>query len=343
MLHLTRSIAVERKIDLVYLWLDGNDKNWRHEKDKWQAVESGKVKLAEEGTVEARWRENDELKYSLRSVAKFAPWINHIYIVTGFGQIPSWLDTKNPKITIVDHSEIMPADAMPNFNATAIENCIVNIPGLSEYFLYANDDMFFGRSIKPEYFFDKYGRVIVWHTWDKKRKSYADAIKKSASSEYGMMIYQTARIFQNLFDKNLIRFRPSHNIEAYKKSSIKEVLTNPLIDLYYQKTIRRKFRNKFDIQRWFFTLYDIVFGNAVTRRVRTKKRMFYHLYKVIDLFYSGFRDSPAYTTNAKKRWLNKFRPPLFCINDTQVNTKQDDIDNMEFLRNFLPEKSEFEK
>ncbi|MBN1281446.1 MAG: Stealth CR1 domain-containing protein [Alphaproteobacteria bacterium] len=333
---------MERKIDLVYLWLDGNDKNWRREKDKWQAVESGKVKLAEEGTVEARWRENDELKYSLRSVAKFAPWINHIYIVTGFGQIPSWLDTKNPKITIVDHSEIMPVDALPTFNSTAIECGITNIPGLSEYFLHANDDTFFGRNLSPSYFFDDCGRTIVWYNKDRKIKSYSESFI-NAGSEYRSIIYNSARVIELLFGVKKYRLVPCHNIEPYRKSRIKEVLQNPLVDVYIQKTIRRKFRNKFDIQRWFFTLYDIVFGNAVTRRVRTKKRMFYHLYKVIDLFYSGFRDSPAYTTNAKKRWLNKFRPPLFCINDTQVNTKQDDIDNMEFLRNFLPEKSEFEK
>jgi hypothetical protein len=332
----------ERKIDLVYLWLDGNDKKWRAEKNKWQAIESGKVNLASEGTVEARWRENDELKYSLRSAAKFAPWINHIYIVTCMGQVPKWLDTKNPKITIVDHTEIMPADALPTFNSMAIEGCVINIPGLSEYFLYANDDTFFGRPLTPSYFFDDMGRTIVWYNKDKKRKSYTDSLKKSGS-EYRNIIYNSARVFDLLFGVNMYRLLPCHNIEPYRKSRIKELLSNPLINVYYQKTIRSKFRNKSDIQRWIFTLYDIAFDNAVTHHVKTKKRMFSFMYKFLDKIYYGFRDSPSYTTNTVKRCIKKFQPPLFCINDTEANTVKDNEDNKNFLIDLLPEKSEFEK
>jgi len=340
--YLIRSITVERKIDLVYLWLDGNDKKWRAEKDKWQEIETGKVKLATEATIEARWRDNDEFKYAIRSAAKFAPWINHIYIVTCMGQVPSWLDTSNPKITIVDHTEIMPADGLPNFNATAIENCIINIPGLSEYFIYANDDMFFGRPLSPSYFFDEMGRTIVWYNKDRKRKSYADGIKKSGSV-FRNLLYNDARVFELLFGVEKMRLMPCHNIEPYRKSSIKELLTNPLVDMYYQKTIRRKFRNGFDIHRWVFTLYDITFEKAVMHRVNTKKKIYYPLYKIIDKFTNCFKDSPVYTTNAIRSWVNKFQPPLFCINDTEANTDKDREDNKKFLLEFLPEKSEFEK
>ena len=41
----------------------------------------------------SRYRDNNELRYSLRSLAKFAPWIRHVYIVTN-GQIPYWLDLR---------------------------------------------------------------------------------------------------------------------------------------------------------------------------------------------------------------------------------------------------------
>ena len=43
-----------------------------------------------------RFTDWDELKYSLRSLEKYAPWVRHVYIVTN-GQIPSWLDMENSR------------------------------------------------------------------------------------------------------------------------------------------------------------------------------------------------------------------------------------------------------
>ena len=50
-----------------------------------------------------RFADNDELKYSLRSLEKHAPWFRNVYIVTN-GQIPIWLDTSNPRLKIVTHN-----------------------------------------------------------------------------------------------------------------------------------------------------------------------------------------------------------------------------------------------
>lgn len=52
-----------------------------------------------------RFADNEELKYSLRSVQKFAPWIRNIHIVTN-GQIPAWLNLEHPKINLVTHRVI---------------------------------------------------------------------------------------------------------------------------------------------------------------------------------------------------------------------------------------------
>ena len=114
-------------IDIVYLWVDGNDPVWRAKKE---AFERGVPHSASEALAEARFVDNDELKYSLRSVERFAPWIHHIYIVTD-GQVPAWIDLTDERISIVDHTEIMPREALPSFSSPAIEWCIDNIPGLS--------------------------------------------------------------------------------------------------------------------------------------------------------------------------------------------------------------------
>ena len=84
-------------IDLVYMWVDGNDPEWQAKRNKYVG---GSGNLSQEVVGVARWRDNEELRYSLRSVEKYASWINHIYIITD-GQRPQWLDTSHPKITII--------------------------------------------------------------------------------------------------------------------------------------------------------------------------------------------------------------------------------------------------
>ena len=96
------------KIDMVYLWVDGNDENWLKEKNKW--AKKLNIKNNPHQNNPCRFIDNEELKYSLRSLEMYAPWINKIFIITN-GQIPSWLDTSHPKIKIIRHDEIIPKEA----------------------------------------------------------------------------------------------------------------------------------------------------------------------------------------------------------------------------------------
>ena len=67
-----------------------------------------------------RFENHDELRYSLRSVFENLPWINHIYLITN-KQRPTWLK-EHPKITVVDHTEIIPSELLPTFSSVVIEN-----------------------------------------------------------------------------------------------------------------------------------------------------------------------------------------------------------------------------
>ena len=136
------------KIDIVYSWCDGNDPNFIKEKQNTLKKHNITLDPVQE---KRRYQQNDELKYSLRSVEKYAPWVNHIYIITN-KQRPAWLKDNN-KVTIIDHSQIIPPKYRPTFNSVCIEYYIINIPGLEDNFLYLNDDVFFNRPVKPEDFF----------------------------------------------------------------------------------------------------------------------------------------------------------------------------------------------
>ncbi|CCE75831.1 stealth family protein [Clavibacter nebraskensis] len=139
-------------IDMVFSWVDGNDPEFQ----KRRAERMKDVVVGEGDDSEARFRQIDELKYALRSVYLFAPWVRRIFIVTDSPK-PSWL-TDHPAVTFVRSEEFFtdPA-ALPTHNSQAVESQLQHIPGLSEHFLYSNDDMFFGRPVQPGMFFSPGG------------------------------------------------------------------------------------------------------------------------------------------------------------------------------------------
>lgn len=139
-------------IDLVFSWVDGSDPEFRARR---AAQLSGHV-VGEGDDADARIRQIDELKYALRSVNMFAPWIRRIFIATDSAP-PAWL-AEHPKITIVPAIEHFsdPA-ALPTYNSHAVESQLHHIADLSEHFLYSNDDMFFGRPLRAGMFFSPGG------------------------------------------------------------------------------------------------------------------------------------------------------------------------------------------
>lgn len=140
-------------VDAVYTWVDGADPEWIRRR----AGALGRTDYHEQAVSAARFTSRDELRYSLRSLYQFAPWLRTIYLVTD-GQVPAWLETSHPGIKVVHHRDIFSdSTALPTFNSHAIESQLHHIPGLSDHFLYFNDDVFLGRSVTPAEFFHANG------------------------------------------------------------------------------------------------------------------------------------------------------------------------------------------
>ncbi len=134
-------------VDIVYLWVDGSDPAWRSKRlaAQQQLDKNQRQQIAAHGDVEGRFRDNDELRYSLRALDRFFPEHGNVYIVTD-GQVPAWLQA-HPQLSIVDHRDLIPANALPTFDSAHIESYIHRIPGLSERYFYFNDDVFFGAPV----------------------------------------------------------------------------------------------------------------------------------------------------------------------------------------------------
>uniref|UniRef100_A0A672GDH6 N-acetylglucosamine-1-phosphotransferase subunits alpha/beta n=1 Tax=Salarias fasciatus TaxID=181472 RepID=A0A672GDH6_SALFA len=119
----------------------------------------------DEDVSASRFEDNEELRYSLRSVEKHAPWVRHIFIVTN-GQIPSWLNLDNPRVSVVTHQDIfLNHSHLPTFSSPAIETHIHRIPGLSQKFIYLNDDVMFGKDVWPDDFYSHSKGQKVYLTW----------------------------------------------------------------------------------------------------------------------------------------------------------------------------------
>ncbi|DAZ98079.1 TPA: hypothetical protein N0F65_005241 [Lagenidium giganteum] len=134
-----------RKSAIVYTWVNGTERCYNKRREH--------AGLSPGGS--SRDKEMGELKYSLRSLLKYAPWLEGpIYIVTP-GQIPDWLDLSHPRIKVIDQDDLLPKDkvTLPNFDTNVIEQYLHKIPGLTDVFIHMNDDYLFIKNVGPNRFF----------------------------------------------------------------------------------------------------------------------------------------------------------------------------------------------
>lgn len=134
-------------IDFVVTWLDSNDPKWQEEYHRYK----GEIKSGDHS--DARYRNWDDMfRYWFRSVENYAPWVNKVFLVTN-GKFPDWINPDHPKIVLIKHSDFIPEKYLPTFNSCTIELNLGRIEGLSENFVYFNDDCYLNQPIEPTYYF----------------------------------------------------------------------------------------------------------------------------------------------------------------------------------------------
>lgn len=131
-------------IDFIVLWLDSNDPKWRESYNDYRPEKPIQDR--------ARFRNWNIFHYWFRAVEEYAPWVNKVYLITN-GKFPDWINSNCEKLVLVKHSDYIPDKYLPTFNAMTIELNLGRIEGLSEHFVFFNDDMFLNAPVKPEYYF----------------------------------------------------------------------------------------------------------------------------------------------------------------------------------------------
>lgn len=246
-------------IDYVTLWCDDSDPVWHKKRIETMKAHGLSTENLEsnqnEATCEGRYKNNNELLYSIRSIKKHAPWIRKIFIVTD-NQVPDFLDLNDSQIVMINHTDLFPEEYLPLFNSSVIEMGLMNIPNLSEYFLLGNDDMFLTGDVTPEDFFTPDGKVIFRGRPFKQKiplLENLEEVKEKMNSNYQITGLSAKTICKH-FTGVEFKFLSHHGIDAYRKSFCVEALM-----AYYQWNPSFKphtFRHNDDFHRIFFSCYD---------------------------------------------------------------------------------------
>lgn len=309
-------------VDAVYLWVDGEDLRWQARRDTRLQAHQGYAQ-PKEAVSPSRFRQHDELRYSLRSLDLYAPWIRHVWLVTD-QQVPDWLLTDHPRLTVVDHTDILPSTGLPTFNSHALSANLHRIEGLAEHFLYMNDDVFFGRPVDPSYWWSADGTALVHYTQSRSPGlSVQDVtVPVQARRNATNLASPLSGIWQH---RNL-----QHGPHPIIRSVMAEAWTRWPEEL--AKTTNHAFRNPADIEPvWLHNslgahAHLVSEGPTVTYR-----------YVLMD------EDSAP---DILKETLGQRDRDVFCLNDAHADDRLSDSDRAARYRSFLnayyPWPSQFE-
>lgn len=310
---------VSLPVDIVYTWVDGDDSEWQSKRAAHRFEENAPA----DANIASRYKSRDELRYSLRSVEMYASWVNHIYVVTD-QQCPEWLDKSHPKITVVDHSQIFEPDELPVFNSHAIEARLHRIEGLAENFIYMNDDVFLGRPVRPELFFQG-DRMIKYFP----SKALVDpgpagpgdtAVTSAAKNNRSLIEAEFGRTFGN---------KLKHTPHAQLKSVLQEM------EKQFPRAFRQVGLSKFRSHSDLAVLSGLAqrYAEATSRGLVGAIR-----YGYVDISKPALR-------RVLNRWARNRSFDVFCLNDTamhEVDEEARDAIVHDFLESYFPARSSME-
>jgi hypothetical protein len=310
-------------VDVVYTWVDDQDPDF---------IETLNSHLPDGSrnrttTSLARFKNHDELKYSLRSLSAYAPWVNRVFIVTN-GQRPAWI-SDHPKLQFVHHKDILDASYLPTFNSHVIGSALHKIPGLSEHYIYFNDDVLLLRPMETTGAFTVSGKSYAYLTQDRLPPgppvSYETATEWAAKNARDLIHQQWGHSFDRRF---------SHMFHAQRKSVAEKC--ELLFPVAYDATRRNKFRKMNDLLCCSFlhhyvgyltgeTLFRTESGHYIFIRSHGAKGQY------LDLLSQRGADSGRHVM-----CLNDFEPASGGAPDYREAL-------IEFLETFYPQRSQFER
>lgn len=326
----------DNKIDFVIPYVDGADPAWIARRTQYSGQPAGDQNAN-------RYRDWGTLKYWFRGVEKFAPWVNRIFFISD-QQVPDWLNVNHPKLSVIDHRDYIPEDCLPTFSSHPIELNMHRIKGLSEQFVYFNDDTFLIRPTGQEMFFkdglpcdsavlspvilerkDCIGQVCandmaVINTYFTKSEVMKPR-KKWYTMKYGTQVLRT------LF------LSPWHHLPGFYNDHLPQPFLKSTFDTVWEKEpelLHRVSRNRFrdygrDVNQWLMRYWQFCEGKFVPVSPRR------------GVCYTDVCEEALATIRNQSH-------AMICMNDsTETDFEQYKKKLADAFESILPEKSGFEK
>ncbi|RBW45602.1 glycosyl transferase [Psychromonas sp. B3M02] len=341
------------KIDFVIPWVDPNDPDWQADKNKYMRSHAG-------DSSNKRFNDLETLRYVFRSIEKNCPWYNKIFLITR-GHIPQWLRKDHPNLVIIKHEELyFNNNHLPTFNSSSIEMNLPNLRGLSEQFIYLNDDFIIINQIKRDRFFVNCKPVdFLSHGWVKRgilfklckgHNTWVNALNNCLKlinndfkikhlsnqslyhSSYGIKNKVSNFMLKNIY-KQFIWLEHWHNPQPYLFSSLQKAKDTFSTEMSICS--KNKFRKDNDLTQYIYRYWHLASNS-------------FHPYKHNDGYVLKIKNLNYLTKGIsyikKRNSLN-----FVCFNDQMTDITSDkEFDLIKttllnFLDNILIERSSFEK
>ena len=221
------------------------------------------------------------------------------------------------------HEDFIPQEYLPTFNSTCIEMFLHQIPNLSEYFLYANDDIFVIQPLIETHFF-KRGKVKT-HTF--KGGDFNLLYGHHKINGYCLVFNQNK---EHVLASGKVPSL-SHVIRPYIKSQMQECFTK------YQAAILAsisRFREIKNLNVYLFDYYAI------------KNRMSYPKEGINNLHISSLSDAATWALifNDNAQYLEQRHINMLCIQDNSNDMNiYEDTHLINYFSTHYPTKSKYEK
>ena len=247
---------VRSGIDLVIPMVFPQDPEWRREYARHKGNDP---------TEHVRYRSWGTEELLVRCCIVYMPWLRTIHILLAQeSQQQPWMErileaqsaTDGPRLHVVFHRDFMPREALPCFASPCIEMFLKDIPGLSEYFIYANDDMFPLSPLEAEDFF-RDGQPCQ-HITDRPYPDHPNLFQRKCMWQQNMIAKPFGRHFTRTYPDT------GHIFTPILKSSCREVWRRHGDEILLRLSpVRRTARSA---NCWIYTLYQQYSGRYVDHR-----------------------------------------------------------------------------
>ena len=229
-------------------------------------------------------QDNEELRYSLRSIFYYIPWVRKIFILMPNEKVKYLknIEIINDKIIYIKDNELL------GYDSANIQSFLFSLDkmekfGISKNFIYMEDDCFVGNFLKKKhlFYYDEskkkiYPNVITWGFYEINKTevlenyfnlyNIKDLINAHSKEGFLFQKINTEKFFIDNYNMPLTRTLYTHNAIPENIDDLKEINNIAKKYIYFNETLYNIERNAFSLcHEHFFNLYQL---NINHRKVR---------------------------------------------------------------------------